>query len=150
MEHRTDNVVTAGRLDEQLCFALYNATNAVVRVYRPLLKAIGLTYPQYLVLLILWEQGSSPVGEIAERLCLASHAVSPIVDRLEEAGLVSRRRDDADGRVVHVELTDDGAALEPAAAAIQEQARCRTELELDDIVRLRSALTELADRLAGP
>ena len=88
MDQGADDPAAAGRLDEQLCFALYAATNAVVRVYRPLLKSVGLTYPQYLVLLILWEQESAPVGEIAERLHLATHAISPIIDRLTDADLV--------------------------------------------------------------
>lgn len=79
------------RLDDQLCFALYAATNAITRSYRPLLGEIGLTYPQYLVMLTLWQDGSAPVGRIAHRLELDSHAVSPLVDRLEAAGLVVRR-----------------------------------------------------------
>ncbi|MEZ5412340.1 MAG: MarR family transcriptional regulator [Acidimicrobiales bacterium] len=139
----------AGRLDDQLCFALYAATNAITRVYRPLLKKLGLTYPQYLVLLILWEHRSQTVGEIAAGLHLASHAVSPIVDRLEEVGLVRRLRDDADGRVVLVELTPAGAELEPSAAAVQEEVRCRSLLADDEVVRLRSELIDLADRLRG-
>ena len=137
----------AGRLDDQLCFALYAATNAVTRVYRPLLKELALTYPQYLVLLILWEHRSQPVGEIADSLHLASHAVSPIVDRLEEAGLVCRTRDETDGRVVHVELTEAGSELETAAAAIQEEVRCRTVLEDDEVIRLRTELHDLVDRM---
>jgi MarR family transcriptional regulator, organic hydroperoxide resistance regulator len=139
----------AGRLDDQLCFALYAATNAVTRVYRPLLNDIGLTYPQYLVLLILWEHRSRQVGEIAESLHLATHAVSPIVDRLEEAGLVRRAKDDVDGRVVHVQLTDDGLRLEAAAAAIQEEIRCSTRLEPDDVTRLRAELVELVEHLSA-
>ena len=137
----------AGRLDEQLCFALYAATNAITRFYRPLLDEIGLTYPQFLILLILWEERSSPVGAIAERLHLATHAVSPIVARLEGAGLVRRVKDATDGRVVHVELTDAGAALESSAAAVQEQVRCATALDDDDVVALRSSLVELADQI---
>lgn len=139
----------AGRLDDQLCFALYSATNAITRVYRPLLKELGLTYPQYLVLLILWEHRSQTVGEIAESLHLASHAVSPIVSRLEEMGVVRRSRDDSDGRLVLVELTPAGAELEGSAALVQEEVRCRSLLEDDDVVRLRSELIELADRLRG-
>lgn len=143
----TDETATAGRLDEQLCFALYAASNAVIRLYRPLLSEIGLTYPQYLVLLILWEHRSRQVGEIAESLHLATHAVSPIADRLEQAGLVRRVRDGTDGRVVHVELTAAGAALEVAAAAIQEEVRCRTLLDEAEVDRLRRELHDLADRL---
>jgi DNA-binding MarR family transcriptional regulator len=137
----------AGRLDDQLCFALYAATNAVTRVYRPLLKAIGLTYPQYLVLLILWEHGSLQVGEIATQLHLATHAVSPILDRLEEADLVIRIKDDDDGRVVQVELTSAGAALEAAAAAVQEEVRCSTMLDPDEVTQLRADLKTLLERM---
>ncbi len=126
---------------------MYAATNAVTRVYRPLLKEIGLTYPQYLVLLILWEHRSQQVGEIADSLHLATHAVSPIVDRLEEAGLVRRTRDGFDGRVVHVELTGAGSDLEAAAAAVQDEVRCRTLLEPAAVDRLRTDLHELVDRL---
>ena len=115
--------------------------------YRPLLKAIGLTYPQYLVLLILWEHRSRQVGEIAASLGLATHAVSPIVDRLEQTGLVTRDRDDDDGRVVHVRLTDAGAELESAAAAVQEQVRCSTLLDDPSIVQLRGDLSELTAAL---
>jgi len=137
----------AGRLDDQLCFALYAATNAVTRVYRPLLKAIGLTYPQYLVLLILWEHGSLQVGEIATQLHLATHAVSPILDRLEEADLVNRIKDDDDGRVVRVELTAAGAALEASAAAVQEEVRCSTMLDPDEVTQLRADLKTLLERM---
>lgn len=136
----------AGRLDDQLCFALYSATNAITRVYRPLLKELGITYPQYLVLLLLWEHRSKTVGELADSLRLASHAVSPIVDRLEEVGLVQRARDDTDGRVVLVELTPAGARLESAAAEVQERVRCRSLLEDDEVVRLRAELMDLAER----
>lgn len=137
----------AGRLDDQLCFALYAATNAVTRVYRPLLKDIGLTYSQYLVLLILWERGSQQVGEIAEQLQLATHAVSPILDRLEEAKLVRRIKDGDDGRVVHVELTKPGAALEAKAAAVQEEVRCSTMLDPNEVNQLRADLKALLARM---
>ena len=132
---------------DQLCFALYAASNAMTRVYRPLLQAMGLTYPQYLVLLVLWEHGSKRLGEIADELRLATHAVSPIVDRLEEAGLVRRVKDSTDGRVVHVELTPAGAALEPGAAAVQDTVRCRTLLDPDEVRELRDHLDALTEQL---
>jgi DNA-binding MarR family transcriptional regulator len=137
---------TAGRLDDQLCFALYAATNAITRVYRPQLKKIGLTYPQYLVLLVLWE-GSQQVGEIAERLRLPSHAVSPILDRLEQADLVRRTRLSDDGRIVLIELTDAGRQLEARAAQVQEHVRCATVLDPDEVDGLRAALVALRERL---
>ena len=138
---------TAGRLDDQLCFALYAATNAVTRSYRPLLKEIGLTYSQYLVLLVLWEHRSRRLGAIADELCLATHAVSPIVDRLEEAGLVSRTADEIDARVVHVGLTPSGARLETKAAEVQEAVRCSTQLDPDEVVQLRADLHRLLDQM---
>jgi len=139
--------VTAGRLADQLCFALYAATNAVTRSYRPLLKEIGLTYSQYLVLLVLWEHRTRRLGEIADELCLATHAVSPIVDRLEEAGLVRRKNDVEDARVVHVELTSAGSALEAKAAGVQESVRCSTQLDPDEVIRLRTDLHRLLQQM---
>ena len=138
---------SAGRLKEQLCFALYAATNAVTREYRPLLKEIGLTYSQYLVLLVLWEHRTRRLGEIATELCLATHAVSPIIDRLEEAGLVRRATDDDDARVVHVSLTPAGSRLEARAADVQEAVRCSTQLNADEVVRLRADLHRLLNQL---
>lgn len=137
----------AGRLADQLCFALYAATNAITRVYRPMLNELGLTYPQFLVLLVLFEHRSMRLGEIAEQLDLATHAVSPIVDRLEEAGYVARERDTSDGRVVHVVLTATGAALEGSVFNVQDAIRCRTLLADDEVVRLRTELQTLIDRL---
>lgn len=142
------STVRAGRLDDQLCFALYAATNAVTRAYRPHLKDLGLTYPQYLVLLVLWEHRVCRLGEIADELFLATHAVSPIIDRLEEAGLVRRVPDEADGRVVNVELTKAGAAMETDAAAVQEAVRCATQLGDREVVRLRTDLRSLLDGMA--
>ena len=78
------------RLDDQLCFALYSATNAVVRRYRPLLAELGITYPQYLLLLVLWQDGPCTVGGLGDRLSLPPHGLSPLLDRLEQAGLVQR------------------------------------------------------------
>lgn len=140
--------VGAGRLDDQLCFALYAATNAVTRAYRPHLKVLGLTYPQYLVLLVLWEHRVCRLGEIADELFLATHAVSPIIDRLEEAGLVRRVPDEADGRVVNVELTKAGVAMETDAVAVQEAVRCATNLGDREVVRLRTDLRSLLDGMA--
>lgn len=137
----------AGRLDDQLCFALYAATNTIIRAYRPFLTEVGLTYPQFLVLLVLWEHRSRRLGEIAEVLGLATHAVSPIIDRLEEAGLVVRAADADDGRAVQVRLTPAGSRLEPKAAAIQEEIRCLTLLADSEVVRLRADLKELVRRM---
>jgi DNA-binding MarR family transcriptional regulator len=138
---------SAGHLDKQLCFALYAATNAMTRIYRPLLNELGLTYPQYLVLLVLWEKGPVRLGVIAEDLELATHAVSPIIDRLEEANLAQRVKDPADARAVLVELTKSGRQLEASAAAVQEEVRRKTALKTSDITNLRNDLHKLIEIL---
>jgi DNA-binding MarR family transcriptional regulator len=137
----------AGRLSDQLCFALYAATNAMTRAYRPLLAEMGLTYPQYLVMLVMWEKESCRLGEIAEELRLATHAVSPIIDRLEEAGLVRRTEDEDDARAVRVEVTKQGSRLETLASRVQDEVRFRTDLDPASVARLRADLHDLVDRL---
>jgi DNA-binding MarR family transcriptional regulator len=134
---------TSGHLDQQLCFALYAASTAMTRVYRPLLEELGLTYPQYLVLLVLWEKGSIRLGEIADDLELATHAVSPIIDRLDQAGLVRRVKDPDDARAVLVELTKAGRNLESEGGAIRDHVRRKTALKTAEITRLRSELQNL-------
>lgn len=136
------------RLDDQLCFALYAATNAVTRSYRPLLGELGITYPQYLVLMALWEHGEQPVHEIADRVQLTPHALSPLLRRLEQAGLVERWRSAADRRVVTVTLTDAGADLHDAAAEAQAGVVCHTGLEADDLDELRDTLHALVRRMS--
>lgn len=137
------------QLDDQLCFALYAATNTMTRAYRPLLERIGLTYPQYLVMLVLWQDEEHAVHEIASRLALPPHAVSPLLDRLEDAGLVARRRAAPDRRVVHVELTSAGAELAAAAAAAQRTVTCRTQLDGSALDELRAQLQGLVRRMAA-
>lgn len=131
------------RLDDQLCFALYAATNAVTRAYRPRLEPIGLTYPQYLVMLVLWQDGERPTARIAERLGLPANAITPLLDRLEASGLVRRRRCGSDRRIVHVGLTSKGLELEFAASAVQQSVACQTRLEPDALAELREALRAL-------
>lgn len=138
---------SSGHLDQQLCFALYAASTAMTRVYRPLLEELGLTYPQYLVLLVLWEKGSIRLGEIADDLELATHAVSPIIDRLDQAGLVRRVKDPDDGRAVLVELTKAGRNLESEGVAIRDHVRQKTALKTAEITRLRTELQKLVEIL---
>lgn len=107
----------APSLDQLLCFSLYGANMAINRVYKPLLDDLGLTYPQYLVLNVLWEREAETVGGIAERLALESSTITPLVKRLEHAGLVERRRNPADERQVVVTPTEAGLAM-------QERTRC--------------------------
>lgn len=138
---------SSGHLDQQLCFALYAASTAMTRVYRPLLEELGLTYPQYLVLLVLWEKGPIRLGEIADDLELATHAVSPIIDRLDQAGLVRRVKDPDDARAVLVELTKAGRNLESEGVAIRDHVRRKTALKTAEITRLRTELQQLVEIL---
>lgn len=135
------------RLDDQLCFALYAATHAITRSYRPLLGEIGLTYPQYLVMLTLWQDGPAPIGAIARRLELDSHAVTPLVRRLEKDGFVARQRG-TDRRHVVIDLTARGAELEHAAARAQREVVCGTGLSDVDLAALRRQLRDLSGELA--
>lgn len=137
------------RLDDQLCFALYAATNAVTRAYKPLLGALGLTYPQYLVMLTLWQDGPLSSVRIAERLQLGANAMTPLVDQLEKAGFVARKREVDDRRIVTITLTDAGSRLEQAAAAAQAAVVCRTGLSPDGLNELRDELTDLVERMAA-
>jgi MarR family transcriptional regulator, organic hydroperoxide resistance regulator len=136
------------RLEDQLCFALYGATNAVTRAYRPLLDALGLTYPQYLVLLVLWEDGERSVTHIAHRLGLPPHAVSPILRRLEDAGLVARERRGTDRRVVTIALTATGTELEAKASKVQFSVVEQTRLACSELEDLRDGLHDLVRRMA--
>ncbi|WP_170286042.1 MarR family winged helix-turn-helix transcriptional regulator [Nocardioides rubriscoriae] len=138
------------RIDDQLCFALYAATNAVIRAYRPLLRDIGLTYPQYLTLMVLWQQDGLSVHQIADRLQLAGNALTPLIARLEHLGYLSRSRDDVDRRIVRAFLTPLGAEIERRAAAVQRQVVCRTGLDEASLVALRSQLHNLVDHMRAP
>jgi DNA-binding MarR family transcriptional regulator len=131
------------RLDEQLCFPLYAAANTIVRVYRPLLEPLGLTYPQYLVMLVLWESSSLSVGEIGSRLLLDSGTLTPLLKRLESAGLVQRRRDARDQRRVIIELTAAGNRLKARARSVPVALACRVLAAPVDLRRLRRDLQGL-------
>ncbi|TXN17183.1 MarR family transcriptional regulator [Methylobacterium sp. WL122] len=143
----TSTKQTRLRLDDQLCFALYAATNSVVRTYRPLLGELGLTYPQYLVMLALWQDGVTAVHDLAARLQLTSSAITPLVDRLEAAGFVTRTRA-VDRRIVLVALTEAGRLLEDQVATAQQAVVCRTGLGDRELADLRQELKDLADRVA--
>lgn len=134
-------------LGDQLCFAVYSTAHAFNRLYRPHLDAIGLTYPQYLVLLVLWEQDGLAVKELGERLQLDSGTLTPLLKRLEAAGLVDRRRDPADERQVRVVLTTAGEDLRDKAALIQSKVLGASGCSLDELAVLKRALLALRDTL---
>ena len=134
-------------LDNQLCFALYAASGLVTRAYRPLLEPLGLTYPQYLAKLALWEQAPRTVKALGQALDLDSGTLTPLLKRLEAAGFVTRRRDAQDERKVQIDLTDAGRALREKAAEVPAALACQLHLPLDEIVDLRTTLQDLARRM---
>ncbi|GHH07970.1 MarR family winged helix-turn-helix transcriptional regulator [Streptomyces lanatus] len=131
-------------LDDQLCFALYAAQRAVTAAYRPLLDELGLTYPQYLVLLVLWERGETTVKELAGALKLDYGTVSPLLKRLESAGLVRRERSAHDERSVLVAATGRGAELRERAKCVPGSLLTATGLDAAEVARLREELWRLA------
>ena len=136
-------------LDNQLCFALYSASLAMTKLYKPLLDELGLTYPQYLAMLALWERDGQMVSELGERLSLDSGTLTPLLKRLEAAGLVSRVRDVQDERRVHITLTAAGRRLRQRAQDIPACIVAATECSLADVIRLTRELRELRQRLAA-
>lgn len=134
-------------LDEQLCVALYLASRAMTATYRPVLDELGLTYPQYLVLLMLWEDGPSSVGSIGERLHLESNTLSPLIKRLEVLQLVTRQRRAEDERTVEVHLTRQGKAMRRRAAQVPTTVCAATGLDQAGRARLVKKLRRLTEDL---
>ncbi|MFG2359481.1 MarR family winged helix-turn-helix transcriptional regulator [Streptomyces sp. NPDC048521] len=135
------------RLDRQICFSLHAASRAFNGVYRVVLKDLGLTYPQYLVMLVLWEQGDLPVKKLGEHLRLDSGTLSPLVKRLEGAGLVRRERSARDERSVQVRLTEKGVALRERALEVPRRIVTATGFDLAEIGELRDRLDQLTTAL---
>ena len=136
-------------LDQQLCYALYSASMAVTRTYKPVLDSLGLTYPQYLILLALWDEDGLGVGALAERLALEPSTVTPLVKRLEAAGLVRRQRDTADERRVYVHLTADGVAMRARCTCVGETLVARAGMPLEELAALHAGATRLRQALSG-
>ncbi|MFE9096464.1 MarR family winged helix-turn-helix transcriptional regulator [Streptomyces sp. NPDC007264] len=135
------------RLDHQICFSLHAAARAFNGVYRVVLKDLGLTYPQYLVMLVLWEHGELPVKKLGERLRLDSGTLSPLLKRLEAAGLVRRERSTQDERSVRVGPTDAGTALKERALLVPGRIAASTGFELEEITALKARLDLLTRAL---
>jgi len=135
------------RLDELLCFGLYSAAQAMNRVYQPLLEPHGLTYPQYAVLVALWERDGRPVGELGRQLGLESNTLTPLLKRMEQAGLVARTRSTEDERCVIVTLAARGKALRTELAHIPGCIAKATGMTAADAMRLRGEVFALRDRL---
>ena len=137
----------APKLDRQVCFALYSASRAATAVYRPLLDELGLTYPQYLVMLVLWEQDPRGVKELGEELGLDSGTLSPLLKRLEALGLVERRRSGEDERRVAIHLTTAGRNLSSGATAIPQRLADAAGLSPAELEQLRTTLGRLTAAL---
>ncbi|MEG6508112.1 MarR family transcriptional regulator [Methyloligella sp. 2.7D] len=132
-------------LDQLLCFSLYGANIAISRAYKPLLDELGLTYPQFLVLHVLWENGEATVGAIAERLGLESSTITPLVKRLEQAGLVKRQRNPKDERQVFVALTQAGTAMRQRTHCLGETLLAAAGMPVEKLIELNSQLKALRD-----
>jgi MarR family transcriptional regulator, organic hydroperoxide resistance regulator len=134
-------------LDQQLCFALYSTTHAMNRLYRRLLRRLGLTYPQYLVMMILWERDGLMVSEIGERLFLDSATLTPLLKRLEAMRLLTRDRSGADERQVIVSLSKAGRALKQTATAVPEAVFCAVQCSVEEVMAIKSHLESLRANL---
>ena len=139
----------ARKLANQLCFAVYSTAHAFNKVYKPLLDPLGLTYPQYLVMLILWDEDEVTVKELGQRLQLDSGTLTPLLKRLEANGLVTRRRSEEDERRVLIALTPAGRALDAKAAEVPRDLFCSTGLTLDGLNQLRDTLVALRGQLSS-
>ena len=145
----TNDANAALLLDNQLCFALHSASLAMTKVYKPHLDKLGVTYPQYLVLLVLWERDGLTVSDIGERLYLDSGTLTPLLKRLEAQGLVDRSRDPQDERRVVIRLTAAARALKEQAAGIPACILGATGCDVQEVVRLVGEVKAMRDRLAG-
>src|SRR5438046_2656743 len=130
-------------LDNQFCFALYSASLAMTKTYKPFLEKLGLTYPQYLVMLVLWQQDDVLVKTIGEQLFLDSGTLTPLLKRLETSSLIARTRDDVDERQVRITLTREGRALKKKAQDIPREVLCASGQPPETLMRLRSQLSTI-------
>lgn len=134
------------KLENQVCFPLYATSRLVIQKYKPLLDKLGVTYPQYLVLMVLWEQDEIPVKEISEKLFLETNTLTPLLKRMQVNGLIERNRSQKDERVVTISLTRIGEKLQEKAKEIPEQIQCEmkcTSTEKEDLIQLKSLLDKM-------
>jgi DNA-binding MarR family transcriptional regulator len=144
MPNKTDVML---QLDNQLCFALYSTSLAMTKLYKPLLDELGLTYPQYLAMLVLWEQDGLMVSEVGERLYLDSGTLTPLLKRLEASGLIARIRDVEDERRVHITLTAGGRKLKNRAAKIPGCILEASQCSIPELTALTRQMQTLRERL---
>ncbi len=147
MLQKTPSLNEGLRLSSQLCFAAYSVAHAFNRVYKPVLDPLGLTYPQYLVLLVLWEEEGLAVKEIGQRLHLDSGTLTPLLKRMERAGFVQRARDPQDERQVRITLTDKGRELQEPVAEARGRVACATGMPLEELNALKEQIDHLRANL---
>lgn len=137
-------------LENQFCFALYSSSLALTKAYKPMLDALGLTYPQYLVMLVLWEQDDVLVKDIGHALFLDSGTLTPLLKRLEANGMLQRHRDETDERQVRITLTPSGRELRNAALDIPQKILCASGQSKETLMELRNQLSDLRNELLNP
>lgn len=147
MKKNNETPVNMLALENQFCFALYSSSLALTKTYKPLLDELGLTYPQYLVMLVLWEHDGILVKDIGKALFLDSGTLTPLLKRLEANGLLQRQRDEDDERQVRIKLTDTGKNLRNAALGIPEKILCASGQNKETLVQLREQLNSLREEL---
>ena len=139
------------KLENQICFPVYAASRIITREYQPFLDNLEITYPQYLVLMVLWEKDGLPVNDIAKKLILNTNTITPLLKRMEQQGLISRSRSDKDERKVLVQLTENGKRLQENASQIPEELVKRLsdgDIKLDDLVKLKESLNNIISFLS--
>ncbi len=140
------------KLGNQLCFPVYAASRLITREYQPFLDRLGITYPQYLVLMILWEEDGMPVNDIAKKLILNTNTITPLLKRMENQGIIRRKRSRQDERKVIVQLTAKGRELQEEASLIPEKLAGRLvegELKIDDLIRMKEMLDSMIRSLSN-
>lgn len=144
-QNRSDNDLI--KLENQICFPLYSAANAVIRAYRPLLDSLGLTYSQYLVMMVLWQENGINVKELGNKLNLDSGTLTPLLKRLEIKGVVIRKRGEHDERVRELFLTEQGTQLKELAKEVPKAMRCKIQLPLEELLELKRLCDKLMKTL---
>lgn len=139
------------KLDNQLCFPVYAASRLITKEYQPFLDSLDITYPQYLVLMVLWENDNLPVNDIAKKLILKTNTITPLLKRMEQQGLIKRNRSAEDERKVFVQLTENGTNLQAKASPIPDELVRRlseSEINFDDLVKLKESLNSIISFLS--
>ncbi|MDM1407007.1 MarR family transcriptional regulator [Myroides sp. DF42-4-2] len=137
---------TSLSLENQVCFPIYALAKEIVQHYRPFLDVLGITYPQYLVLMVLWKEREQTVGQLGDRVFLDSGTLTPLLKRMEQKGMVERRRNPADERVVNISLTPKGLALEEQASDIPQKLMESMQVTEEEVVALKNSIMKILNK----